>query len=129
MTKPLILYHGSRFYYEKLVPHQAIGHGEMDNFHGIYAIENPKIAKFFALSLQGIDSSSRFEINFSEDGELYLKLVKTHIDWNVWGYLYHLDAEPFQTIDQQQWVATEELTPLKVERIDPLSLRQWIISE
>lgn len=47
----------------------------------------------------------------------------------TYGYLYHLDAASFHRIDHQQWLTKQELIPLKVERVDPLSLKQWIISE
>ncbi|MFC2997111.1 hypothetical protein ACFODO_18015 [Acinetobacter sichuanensis] len=129
MNKPQVLYHGSRTLYEILSPHQASGHGEMDNFHGIYAIENRRIASFFALNLHGLTLDSRFEIDFDDSHQAYLTLFQTEIDWDTCGYLYHLDPAPFQQLDMYQWLAKQDVKPLYIEKIDPLQFKQWIIEK
>ncbi len=125
VSKPKFLYHGSRKKLKILMPQQAAGDAGVDNLNGIYAIEDRRIAEFFTLSMTGLDSNARFNIAL-HNGEPYLTLFRTELDWSRQGYLYTVHSEYFERVDETQWLSTRQVKPEMIEIIDPIQLKDKI---
>lgn len=125
-AKPKHLFHGSSQHLQSLEPKQATGDGEMDNAIGIYAVEDKRIAQLFAIEYLSLSNEARFSIRF-EDDFVYVELFECSVNWNRIGYLYTLPSENFNKVDDMQWVSSESVIPTKIELVNPLDFKAFIL--
>ncbi|MEZ4726352.1 MAG: hypothetical protein R3E79_04370 [Caldilineaceae bacterium] len=126
------LYHGSATpNIAHFAPRLARGVGpKKDKLVAVYATHRKELAIAFALPLRpNAEGHLAWRLALPEDFAQHHPLVILEagaLDLECHGYLYRFSAESFEPIDEWQWVATQPVTPLAVELVNPTRYRDWV---
>lgn len=120
-----MLYHGSQTKKELLEPQQAYGHGQEDNHFAVYATSDLRIAQLFAIEYRALRDDAYFKI-VQENGEYYVMLHQTAVNWDKKGYVHYCHLDSFIQIEPLQWISTQSVIPDQIEQVDPLDFTRYI---
>ena len=114
--KPKVLYHGSKYRFDIVKPHQANGTCETDSKMGIYAVATKDEAVPFALPFRWYPDEPGGKLLFNTDGKKsYLQYGS--INPNGKGYIYVLPSDTFELVNEWEWVSSVEVKPIEVIEI------------
>jgi len=115
--KPEFLYHGSQYAIETLLPKQAKDSTEIGSQLAIYACECWEEAIRFALPIRWYPDNPTGRRSWSLFAEG--KLVIEHGSINPYGvgYIYKINSNNFEKIDNWQWVSAKETPVISLAEI------------
>ena len=114
--KPKVLYHGSKYRFDIVKPHQANGTCETESKMGIYAVATKDEAVPFALPFRWYPDEPGGKLLFNTDGKKsYLQYGS--INPNGKGYIYVLPSDTFELVNEWEWVSSVEVKPIEVIEI------------
>ena len=110
MLKPQYVYHGSQYLFDVVRPQQAHGASPGESQNAIYAAETIDAVIPFALPIRWYPDDPTGKRAFSvENGMTFIEYGS--IDPNGVGYVYKLRADPFEKLDEWQWISTVDVIP------------------
>jgi hypothetical protein len=117
MNKPNFLFHGSQAKVTVLLPNQAYdGLSDVGTANGVFATSNRELALIFALGCIP-DEQGRITRFVQSIDPIQVIFLEGKPNRGGKGYLYTLDCNKFEQLDDFQWVSYEEVTPLQTEEI------------
>ena len=110
MSKPKYVYHGSQYLFEVIRPQQACGANAQESQKAIYAAETIEEAIPFALPIRWYpDDPTGKRDFFCKNGKTFLEYGS--LDPNGVGYVYKLQADTFEKLDDWQWISRLDVIP------------------
>lgn len=132
MDKPILLYHGSQANVSVLMPHQAFdGLSDAGTATGIFATPYRELALVFALGAIP-DEQGRITRFVQSIHPIRVIFLEGQPNRGGKGYIYTLDSDTFQPLDDAQWISHQEVLPLHVEEInvdDHMNIVQFVTDE
>lgn len=127
-SKPPVLFHGSPYKLDIIVPNQATGLGNRtnDRLNSVYASDERNYAIMFALNILADKKGVKgWSISWTPD---LLKVVieEGKLDLTTEGYLYRLPSDTFRKVERFQWVSDIPVKPIECEIIKPTDHLHWI---
>ena len=114
--KPKLLYHGSQYLIDVLMPRQANGQCEAEARMGIYAAATMEEVIPFALPFRFYPDCPEGKLSFDSDGiNSYLRYGS--VNPNGKGYVYVLPSDSFELFDEWEWLSVTPVKPLRVIEI------------
>jgi hypothetical protein len=115
--KPEFLYHGSQSLYEILIPYKAKDNTDIGSQFAIYACEHFDEVIPFALPIRWYPDNPSGKRDYRcEDGITIVEYGS--LDPNGFGYVYKLNSDNFEKIDDWQWISRIEITPVDVVKFE-----------
>ena len=116
MDKPKVVYHGSQYKFDVLMPRQANGQCEVESKMGVYAASTMEEVIPFALPFRCYPDQPGGKLSRDSDGiKSFLRYGS--INPNGKGYVYVLPSESFELVDEWQWVSEVPVKPIEVVEI------------
>ena len=113
MSKPQYLYHGSQYLFDVVYPQQAQGANTQESQKAIYAAETIDEVIPFALPIRWYPDDPTGKRSFScENGKTMIEYGS--LDPDGVGYVYKLNADTFEKLDDWQWISKTEAVPVEV---------------
>ncbi|MBP5491190.1 MAG: GNAT family N-acetyltransferase [Lachnospiraceae bacterium] len=114
--KPKVVYHGSQYLFDVLMPRQANGQCEAEAQMGIYAAATMEEVIPFALPFRFYPDCPEGKLSFDSDGtKSFLRYGS--INPNGKGYVYVLPSDSFELVDEWEWLSRTPVKPIKVIEI------------
>ena len=114
--KTKMVYHGSQYLFDILMPRQANGQCEAEAQMGIYAAATMEEVIPFALPFRFYPDCPEGKLSFDSDGiKSYLRYGA--INPNGKGYVYVLPSDSFELVDEWEWLSRTPVKPIKVIEI------------
>jgi len=117
VNKPEYLYHGSQYFLEILIPQKAKDNSAIGSQFAIYACEHFSSVIPFALPIRWYPDNPTGKRSFSCHRDKTL-IEYGSIDPNGVGYVYKINSEYFEKIDDWQWTTTKEIHPIEITKIN-----------
>lgn len=116
MDKPKVVYHGSQYRFDVLIPRQASGQSEAESQMGIYAAATLEEVIPFALPFRCYPDQPGGRLCRDSDGiRSFLRYGSINPDGK--GYVYVLPSDSFELVDEWQWVSKVPVKPIEVIEI------------
>lgn len=130
LQKPTRLYHGSPKLLTRLEPRAARGVGAGKHLlTGIYATSSRAFATAFALPILPNELGQlAWKLDWQGD-QPRIRIQAGRRDETEIGYIYQIDAHPFEQLDELQWICHEAIEPLSYEVIEAKVYLHWIEHE
>lgn len=114
--KPTFLYHGSQYLLGALIPKQAKDNTDIGSQFALYACADFNSVVPFALPIRWYPDNPAGKRSFSCHKDKTL-IEYGSINPDGVGYVYKINSDHFEKIDDWQWIATEEIRPIEVTKI------------
>ena len=110
MSKPQYVYHGSQYLFDVIRPQKACGANAQESQMAIYAAETIEEVIPFALPIRWYPDDPTGKRAFScKNGKTLLEYGS--LDPNGVGYVYKLQADTFEKLDEWQWISRLDVIP------------------